>query len=60
MDKVDYKKSEKELYYPKKTLTVIEIPEMVFIMTDGKGNPNTSESYAQAMEILYGFPIRSR
>ena len=54
MDKVDYKKSEKELYFPKKSPSVIEIPEMVFIMTDGRGNPNTSESYAQAMEILYG------
>lgn len=54
MDKVDYKKSEKKLYFPKKSPSVIEIPEMVFIMTDGRGNPNTSESYAQAMEILYG------
>jgi hypothetical protein len=28
---------------------------MTFIMVEGKGNPNTSEEYNAAIEILYGF-----
>ena len=27
---------------------------MTFIMVDGRGNPNTSKDYKDAMEILYG------
>ena len=54
MGKVDYKKEYKDLYMPKKKPSIIEVPEMVFIMVDGRGNPNTSESYKNAMEILYG------
>ena len=33
---------------------MIDVPEMVFIMIDGKGNPNTSSAYKNALEILYG------
>jgi hypothetical protein len=54
MDKIDYKKENKDLYAPKRKPSLIEVPEMIFIMVDGKGNPNTSESYQKAIEILYG------
>lgn len=54
MGKIDYKKEYKDLYMPKKKPSIIEVPEMIFIMVDGKGNPNTLESYKKAMEILYG------
>lgn len=54
MGKIDYKKEYKDLYMPKKKPSIIEVPEMVFIMVDGRGNPNTSESYKNALEILYG------
>ena len=50
----DFKKEYKELYFPKATPCVIEVPEMVFIMVDGKGNPNTCDAYRNALEILYG------
>jgi hypothetical protein len=50
----DYKKIEKELYQPKTTPSVINVPEMTFIAVDGKGDPNTSEAYKEAVEILYG------
>ena len=50
----DFKKEYKDLYSPKTTPGVIDVPEMVFIMVDGKGNPNTSEEYKSAVEILYG------
>lgn len=52
--KLDYKKEYKDLYMPKKTPSIIEVPKMNFIMVKGSGNPNTSIEYKNAMEILYG------
>lgn len=54
MAKIDYKKEYKDLYMPKKKPSIVDVPEMVFIMVDGRGNPNTAESYKNALEILYG------
>lgn len=54
MDKFDYKKEYKELYLPKTKPTLIQVPEITFLMFDGSGDPNTSASYKNAMEVLYG------
>lgn len=51
---IDYKKTEKELYQPKTTPLVIEVPKMTFIAVNGKGDPNTSAEFASAVELLYG------
>ena len=51
---IDYKRTQKELYLPKATPSVVDVPEMAFIMVDGRGNPNSAESYHTAIEILYG------
>jgi len=53
-DKFDYKKEYKDLYMQKTKPSIIVVPEMIFIMVDGKGNPNTCEEYKNAMEVLYG------
>ena len=53
-DMLDYKKKYKELYMPKAKPSIVDVPEMVFIMVDGQGNPNTCEAYKNAMEVLYG------
>jgi hypothetical protein len=50
----DYKKEQKELYQPKTTPSIIDVPEMLFIAADGKGDPNTSAEYAAAVGALYG------
>lgn len=53
--KVDYKKEYKDLYMPKAEPCLIDVPEMCFIMVDGKGNPNEEGGeYKQAVELLYG------
>ncbi|KUO76046.1 MAG: transcriptional regulator [Desulfosporosinus sp. BRH_c37] len=52
---IDYKKTEKDLYQPKTTPSIINVPEMTFITVDGKGDPNTSAEYTAAVELLYGF-----
>lgn len=54
MEKIDYKKEYKDLYQPSAKPSVIEVPEMSFITVEGSGNPNTSASYQEALEILYG------
>ena len=51
---VDFKKTQKELYQPGAKPSIIEVPEMVFIMVDGRGDPNTSAVYQTAVEVLYG------
>lgn len=54
MDKVDFKKTLKHLYNPPtKNFVVVDVPKMGFLMIDGKGDPNTSERYQQALEALY-------
>lgn len=41
-----------DLYQPSVKLSIIDIPEMLFITVAGSGNPNTSVSYQEALEIL--------
>ena len=38
-----------------KKVSVVDVPRMNFLMVDGKGDPNTSQEYQDAMEAL--FPI---
>jgi len=51
---LDFKKTQKDLYQPKTSPHVIDVPEMTFITVDGKGDPNTSAEYSSAVELLYG------
>ena len=51
---IDFKKEQKELYQPKTVPSIVDVPEMNFIAIDGKGDPNTSEEYAVAVQTLYG------
>ncbi|MCL2023423.1 MAG: GyrI-like domain-containing protein [Oscillospiraceae bacterium] len=51
---IDFKKQQQDLYQPKTNASIVDVPEMVFIAVDGKGDPNTSEEYAAAIEVLYG------
>lgn len=44
-----------ELYSPSaKTISAVDVPPMNFLMVDGEGDPNTSRSYREAIEALYG------
>ena len=53
MDKLDYKKTYKELYQPKTEASLIEVPMMSYIMVEGQGDPNTASAYKEAVELLY-------
>lgn len=56
----DFKKDRKDLYDPPTAPAIVDVPEMPFLMVDGKGNPNTSKAYAEAMQILYGLAYTIR
>ncbi|MHA2206678.1 MAG: GyrI-like domain-containing protein, partial [Candidatus Thorarchaeota archaeon] len=54
MEKVDFKKELKEFYRPSaKKPVIVDVPPMNFLMIDGKGDPNTSQEYQEALEALY-------
>jgi hypothetical protein len=54
MKKIDYKKELKHLYNPSsKEAVIVDVPPMNFLMVDGSGNPNTSQSYVEAVQALY-------
>jgi len=50
--KHEWRKKEKNVYLPKKSPEIIEIPEFIFITIDGEGNPN-SEAFGSYIEALY-------
>jgi hypothetical protein len=52
--KYEWRKVEKEYYLPKTKPTLIKIKPMKFFIVDGKGDPNTSQDFKNAIETLYG------
>ena len=50
--KLDYKKAYPDLYLPKRTPALIEVPSMNFLSIKGQGAPE-GEAYQQAVQILY-------
>jgi len=54
MAKIDFKKQLKHLYQPSaKEVSVVDVPDMNFLMVDGQGDPATSPEYQEALETLY-------
>jgi hypothetical protein len=54
MDKIDLRKQLKALYKAAATPVLVELPPLSCLMIDGRGDPNTSPQFHQAMEALYG------
>ncbi len=54
MEKIDFRKELKYLYKPSaKKIELVDVPPMNFLMVDGKGNPNISEEFSDAVEALF-------
>jgi hypothetical protein len=53
MEKIDHKKTLKELYKPPRKPVIVNVPELQYLMIDGHGYPGTSQEYTDAMEALY-------
>jgi len=61
MSKLDFKKENKELYNPSaKEVSVIDVPEMNFLMIAGEGDPNTSREYQDAIEALFSVSFKAK
>lgn len=52
-DKIDHKKTLKHLYNPPTSFALVDVAPMPFLKIDGSGDPNTADTYAQAVEALY-------
>jgi len=54
MPPLDLVKLHKPLYQPSaKHPAIVEVPDLAFLMVDGRGDPETAEPYQQALEALY-------
>ena len=54
MKKFDLKKELKHLYQPSaKAVVEVAVPTLNYLMIDGEGDPNTSQTYAEAVETLF-------
>lgn len=54
MLKIDLKKELKGLYNAsEKRPKILDVPELSYLMVDGKGDPNTSKDFSDAMEVMY-------
>ena len=52
--KIDLKKEFKTLYSaPSKAPVFVEVPALRYLMIDGTGDPNTAQSYADAVQALF-------
>ncbi|HWK67228.1 MAG TPA: GyrI-like domain-containing protein [Rhizobiaceae bacterium] len=54
MEKIDFRKAMRPFYDPPVgRFEIVDLPPMSFFMIDGKGDPNRSPDYAQAVAALY-------
>jgi hypothetical protein len=53
-NKLDLKKELKSIYdAPRDSVAEVNVPSMHYLMVDGKGDPNTSPEYREAIEALF-------
>lgn len=53
VEKINFKKQLKEFYHPPRKPVIVEVPNLQYLMIDGKGYPETSQEYQDALEALY-------
>ncbi|GIF49438.1 hypothetical protein DFJ67_5541 [Asanoa ferruginea] len=52
--KSDIKRDRRDLYAPRAgAFQLLDVPELPFLMVDGKGDPNTSGAYSEAVAALF-------
>ncbi len=53
MRTIDLVRDRTDLYRPPKQPVLVDVPEMSFLMIDGRGDPSTGPAYQQAIEALF-------
>lgn len=51
--KLDYRKEWPQLYGTKREPVMVKVPQLNYLMIDGRGDPNGSSEYQQAVEALF-------
>lgn len=51
--KVDFKKSLDSYQARKDQFRLVKVPDLLYLMIDGQGDPNTSSDYISALETIY-------
>lgn len=51
--KLDYRKKWSNLYGTKREPVVVDVPPLAYLMVDGRGDPNGSREYQDAVEALF-------
>lgn len=61
MENIDFKREFSGLYQQTdQEVSLVDIPELNYLMIDGQGDPNTSPEYTAAIETLYPFSYAIR
>jgi len=58
MEKTDIKKGIPGYRAPRGRFEVVTVPPLRYLMIDGRGDPNTSDAYREALEALYPVAYR--
>lgn len=53
VQRIEWRKEDKNLYLPKQKPELITIPKQTFFMVSGTGNPSTGTTFAENIGILY-------
>jgi hypothetical protein len=56
--KVDYRRELGPFYKAGRNPELVDVPELSFLMVDGRGDPNTAVAYREAIEALYSITYR--
>ena len=61
MPKVDAKKEFRHLYGASaERVDIVDVPQLPYLMIDGKGDPNSSSEYADAVEGLFSVAYKAK
>ena len=60
MTKIDLKKEFKELYTARAECSVVEVPELTYLMIDGTGDPNSAQEYRDAVSALFSVAYKAK
>lgn len=59
MSKIDFKKTLRDLYRaPRGKFKQVDVPQMQYLMIDGRGDPATAAYYQEAIEALYAVAFK--
>ena len=60
MAKIDLKKEHKALYAATADCTVVDVPELAYLMIDGAGDPNSAQEYRDAVSALFSVAYKTK